>query len=337
MAVEIEGVKRVALLDSGCQITVVPSYCVSHLKPRPTTRRLFGAGGHRIPIIGCVTLTVKVGDLYLEVEALVSRAVTEVMLGIDWLTRHNVKWGFGDGSVTLYGRQFLLSNETHSDAACRRCLIVDHDTCIPARSETNISANFQVRGVKDEPIKEDWATEPLELRKGLWVAGALLPRRFDGVPVRMMNLNNSEVMLRKGSEIAEAIPVQMLANSDAVEGPSPFAHLKPLMETVADDVTQEEKGNLASLLEEYSDVFSKSEFDLGCTGLAQHKIDTGVSRPIKQVLRRQPYAHVDIIDKQVSDMLRGGIIEPSTSPWVSNVVIVKKKMVLLGSVWIIVV
>ena len=59
--------------------------------------------------------------------------------------------------------------------------------------------------------------------------------------------------------------------------------------------------------------------------LAKHTIDTGDARPIKQTLRRQPFAHLETIDKQVQDMLKTGIIEPSQSPWVSNVVIVTKK------------
>lgn len=103
-----------------------------------------------------------------------------------------------------------------------------------------------------------------------------------------------------------------------------FEHVDPLVESVDSDVTAVEKKQLKNILHEFADVFFKSEFDLGCTDLAVHEIDTGDARPIKQVLRRQPFCHVETIDKQVDEMLRGGIIEPSQSPWVSNVVIAKK-------------
>ena len=72
-------------------------------------------------------------------------------------------------------------------------------------------------------------------------------------------------------------------------------------------------------------MFSHSEFDLGKTDLVEHEIDTGEARPIRQTLRRQPYSRLPHIDAQVDTMLRQGIIEPSQSPWVSNVVVVVKK------------
>ena len=70
--------------------------------------------------------------------------------------------------------------------------------------------------------------------------------------------------------------------------------------------------------------FVADEFDLGCTPLLQHRIDTGDARPLRQGLRRHPWAYLDIIDTQVYKMLKAGIIERSASPWASNVVLVKK-------------
>ena len=86
-----------------------------------------------------------------------------------------------------------------------------------------------------------------------------------------------------------------------------------------------DKAKLKGILHAYADVFSKSEYDIGCTDLAKHKIDTGDAKPIKQYLRTQPIIHRETTDTQVKDMLTAGIITPSISPWVSNVVIVKKK------------
>ena len=43
------------------------------------------------------------------------------------------------------------------------------------------------------------------------------------------------------------------------------------------------------------------------------------------MLRRHPLPHLQEIDRQVHDMLAQDVIEPSSSPWSSNVVIVKKK------------
>jgi len=67
---------------------------------------------------------------------------------------------------------------------------------------------------------------------------------------------------------------------------------------------------------------SCNEYDIGCTPLM---FDTGEHRQIRQPLRRQPLAHQEIIDKQVEEMRRHGIIEPASSPWASNVVLVRKR------------
>ena len=78
------------------------------------------------------------------------------------------------------------------------------------------------------------------------------------------------------------------------------------------------------LLEEFSDSFSSGENDLGWTNVVTHAIDTGDSQPIRQPLRRHPPAHLDAIQHHVASMLEQGVIEPSKSPWASNVVLVKK-------------
>ena len=56
-----------------------------------------------------------------------------------------------------------------------------------------------------------------------------------------------------------------------------------------------------------------------------HRINTVDSAPIRQQLRRQPYAHLDEIEKSVQEMLDAKVIEPATSPWAANVLLVKKK------------
>jgi len=72
-------------------------------------------------------------------------------------------------------------------------------------------------------------------------------------------------------------------------------------------------------------VFSKNELDLGETPLAKHQIDTGDTRPIRQTLRKQPFHLLDKIDEHVKEMIKAGVVEPSNSPWTSNLVVVKKK------------
>jgi len=66
---------------------------------------------------------------------------------------------------------------------------------------------------------------------------------------------------------------------------------------------------------------------MGRTSLVEHHIDTGDNRPIRQGLRRHPIAHLDEIDRQVEELCVEILLnlQPAASPWVSNVVLVRKK------------
>jgi len=101
-------------------------------------------------------------------------------------------------------------------------------------------------------------------------------------------------------------------------------HLRPVIDTFAHTLSAAEFVVAERLMHDYADVFSRSEFDLGRTDILPHRIDTGDARPFKEQLRLHPIAHLDFIDNQVDHMLRAGVIEPSSSPWSSNVVLAKK-------------
>jgi len=91
------------------------------------------------------------------------------------------------------------------------------------------------------------------------------------------------------------------------------------------DMPATEHRTVEDFVQRNADVFSKSEYDIGRTHLTKYRIDTSDHPPFHEPLRRHPVAYLPIIDKHVSDMLANDIIEPTMSPWASNVVIIRKK------------
>ena len=81
-----------------------------------------------------------------------------------------------------------------------------------------------------------------------------------------------------------------------------------------------------NVLEQYHGIFSLDEGERGETNLVEFNIDTGESTPIKQVARRVPFAARQEIAAQLSKMQEEGVMQPSNSPWVSPVVLVRSKM-----------
>ncbi len=117
-------------------------------------------------------------------------------------------------------------------------------------------------------------------------------------------------------------PVRVDPRMDPVDLPE---YLQPLMEGVADDLTLQQREELAGAIYEYRDVFSSGPTDMGRTGLVKHTIDTGDQRPIQLPPRRLPITKQEIEKEEVQKMLDRGVIEPCQSSWASPVVLVTKK------------
>ena len=58
--------------------------------------------------------------------------------------------------------------------------------------------------------------------------------------------------------------------------------------------------------------------------VVEHHIDTGTHPPIYQHARRQPPALEEAIDEEIATLKASGVIQDSTSPWASPIVMVRK-------------
>ena len=148
------------------------------------------------------------------------------------------------------------------------------------------------------------------------------------VPIRLMNLQNEASNLGKGTFTAELSPVDGVINlkedsqTDQKVGSLELPdHLHDLFERCSANLSVEQKEIVLKLLLR----FSSSDRDLGRTYVIQHKINTGNSRPIKQVPQRIPAHMQKEVDAHIDDLLQRNVIEPSCSLLASNIVLVKKK------------
>src|ERR1043165_460512 len=94
---------------------------------------------------------------------------------------------------------------------------------------------------------------------------------------------------------------------------------------INEQITGEQRKRLLRLLEDYKDIFVKDKNELGKCGIVKHRIDTGDAKPIKQKAHRASGENKKLIEEEVKKMLEKGVIEKSTSPWASPIVIVPKK------------
>lgn len=87
-------------------------------------------------------------------------------------------------------------------------------------------------------------------------------------------------------------------------------------------LNNEQKYKLTELLETFSGLF---DGHLGRTTLVEHEINTGEARPVHLAPYRTSPAKKELIESQIKDMLKEGIIEPASGPWAAPVIIVPKQ------------
>eukprot|EP00731_Ephydatia_muelleri_P036277 Em0229g3a len=169
---------------------------------------------------------------------------------------------------------------------------------------------------------------------GVMVARAVMCSNKETFPIRVLNPRDSSIVLQKGVELAKMELIEQdlvqlnaasVGKSSGKESSVDQAELWSLVLGAGDQLDQNEKEILFSLLMEYKDVFSFRSSDLGHTSLLQHRINTGSKCPIQCPPRRIPQARREDVRRLLREMLDNGIVEPSEGPWSSPIVLAKKK------------
>ena len=103
-------------------------------------------------------------------------------------------------------------------------------------------------------------------------------------------------------------------------------HLQDLVDQTSGDLDGDQRRRLAEVLLEYADIFPVPGDPLtGHTDAVEHDINTGDRSPIRCAPRRMSPQKMKKEEDCVTEMLTGGQIEASDSPWSSPVVLVTKK------------
>jgi len=85
------------LLDSGCDLTILPARLVRQNQIEETRRKVRAANNTDIPVLGTTRVMGKIGKVKIPIYGLVSEQVTEPMLSIRWLKENKAVWDFENG------------------------------------------------------------------------------------------------------------------------------------------------------------------------------------------------------------------------------------------------
>ena len=332
LEVKMNGTNKLCLVDTGCGQTMVPPECAKGLRLKKTDQVYTNASDDPMKVLGTVNLPIRLEERIADVEAVVSPDCDEPLLGHDWLEKYKAIIVVHEGTISIEGKKYKLMPRLREPCICR---VVTTETLeIPARSTAIVGSTLRICNIRAKtprPVYEDWMVESHEVAKGVFVGRTLLPRKSDDLPVSVVNTTNETVTIEGGATIAEAVKVNVPEEQcEVAEAPKrkkhrDYSHLKPLLEGVSRDMTSLEKSQLWELLKTYADVFSCGKHDMGRTTLVSHRIDTGDAQPVRQKLRKQAWAHQDIIKSEREELSRTDVVQEFNGPWCSNVVIVTKK------------
>ena len=283
----VNGKRVMALLDTGCQISIMGSRILSDLQLEPTTRKLFAANGTAIPLLGETTVDLQIGRQQGRKAILVSEMISEMILGIDWLRDNQCYWDFSKGRIAVGSVWIQLY--TQPGRASFRKIYVGEDTVVPARQAVNVPA--QVVWPSRRPEAQVLMTEARELTEGVLGARTMIPSETFQSAVKIMNLTSEDFTLKKGMLLARAEPVEIETvdvNPGNPDGKIELPHvtraastdlngsenLTKMIQGLPDSLTPEQRRRAVEFIKQNATVFSRSEFDLGRTSLVTHTIDT---------------------------------------------------------------
>ena len=98
--------KMQVLLDTGCAHSVIGKNVIPDVKLEKSDIRLYTADGNELTILGETTFHFHVGGKPLSAKVIVTNEISELILGIDWLTRNCREWNFDVGVVNINNQYF---------------------------------------------------------------------------------------------------------------------------------------------------------------------------------------------------------------------------------------
>ena len=159
------------------------------------------------------------------------------------------------------------------------------------------------------------------------------------VPVKVFNLSAKIVTIQPKGTLCELQEVTVLRSAEIVKssGNGNKVNVQQQNASVAEkkssfdiDLSEsalnaEQKEVAHNFLSQWQPIFSQGPTDLGHTDLVQHTINVEDDKPFKEPYRNIPPALIQEVREHLREMIEIGAIRESSSPYSSNVVIVRKK------------
>ena len=328
-----------ALLDTGSMVTTVSkSFYEAFLEKEGALQSLDtllliqGAGGHHLPYLGYVEVSISVAGCtedvevpVLVVEPTLYNEKVPVIVGTNVIA--SVK-GTPQQAAWKLATENLAKSDDESGSSCNVYSV--GNVVVPANSTFVISARLGI--ARDQGSGIICGGESLP--GGLILPEAVVEANHaNRVKVQVFNFSDKAIEIPRRQKIADFQQGSVLAGvmtaaheQGPEQGPGQKQEERKLKLDFSDtELTEEEISVTEDMIERWKDVFASGPQELGTARGVQHRINLENETPFRERHHRIPPGRYDEVREHLRDMLACGAIRHSNSPWSSNVVLVKKK------------
>ncbi|GFW67792.1 hypothetical protein TNCV_3871231 [Trichonephila clavipes] len=291
---------QISTKSTGANVSIIRNDLAQKLKEKliwtPPRVVLQTVTGEKIDIHGKLKVKIKFGDTTYQHAVYVADIADTFILGLDFLKEHGFTLDFNKNELRSIHEEVTIFKIEHRSESIRQ-VTANENITIPPRTEI---------------IVPGYIGNYVSFNSGL-IGSA--ENKANGLLIASTLVDLSRKLSRPVTCVCKSSSL-LLSNSPQQLTPD-------LLENA--ELSPEQKSSAERLFQEFEDVFSRNSSDIGHTTVTQHRIDTADHPPIKQHPRRLPFAKQEEVGTLLREMQENDIIEPSSSPWASPIVLVRKK------------
>ena len=323
-----------ALLDTGSMVSTVQRGYARELGlragPLDHWLKVECAGGSLLPYEGCVQARIRIPGLEKEIEVLLleveeTRYNTDVpvLIGTNVLVEVMQVCGASSDPAWRLVQQNLCS--AVSSAGIVGSVVSEERVKMHPRERLVISGRAEVVGNCQLCVLADGGKSHNALPKGVVVTPSVQYLKVEGgqgqLTLEISNFSDQVVAVPRGKVLCQLQHVTVVPSVDV----NPEVKETVRVPIMTEGLTAAQVDKVEQLVQQWADVFSQHDLDLGHTTLLKHRIRLNDDIPFKERHRRIPPHMVDEVKAHIEEMLALGVIRKSDSPYASGVVLVRKK------------
>ncbi|GFX56117.1 hypothetical protein TNCV_3062031 [Trichonephila clavipes] len=311
------------IIDTGANVSIIRNDLAQKLKEKliwtPPRVVLQTVTGEKIDIHGKLKVKIKFGDTTYQHAVYVADIADPFILGLDFLKEHGFTLDFNKNELRSIHEEVTIFKIEHRTESILQ-VTANENITIPPRTEIIVPGYIG----NDVSFNSGLIGSAENKANGLLIVSTLVDLSRKTIPVRICNVTEKPRVFQNGEVLATCSPVTCVCKSSSLLLSNSPQQLTPdLLENA--ELSPEQKSSAERLFQEFEDVFSRNSSDIGHTTVTQHRIDAADHPPIKQHPRRLPFAKQEEVGTLLREMQENDIIEPSSGPWASPIVLVRKK------------